>query len=236
MTTTITYADTKLIPEKMPATNVVDPNHHVSKQTIEEIENWNKLNNPTKLKPRFRLFVFDKVTNKTLDKIRTNTADKWRNNRDDHQDIYVVIGYNDHTIQTEYTATLDTIINDQTINDWHQAAIKGLSKNDLTAGMHAYIQAMNRTLTPVKNTTIQSKTHNQIFIGLLCISTAVVLALIGLISFLLYRWGDSKKRLKRSNYSYRGKDKLYPDMKGFIHNESWTEKRLRKYIQKIQKQ
>lgn len=227
------FADST-IPDKMPSNNVIDPNHHVSKTTIAEIEQWNKSNQNTKLKPRFRLFVFDGVNQKTLEQIRTNTANKWRKTNDDFQDIYVVIGTKNHIIQTEYAASLENIINGQIINDWNEEAIKGLSKDDLTKGIHYYIKAMNKTINPVKDQKINNTRPDRIFIGILCIGGSIVLILVSLIVFLFYRWGNTKKRLKRSNYGYRGKDKLYPDMKGFIHNESWTEKRLRKYIKKLQ--
>lgn len=229
------FAD-NTIPDKMPTTNVLDPNHHVSKTTIEEIKQWNKSNQNTKLKPRFRLFVFDEINQKKLDQIRTNTANKWRKEDDGFQDIYIIIGTKNHIIQTEYAASLENIIDEQIINEWNKEAIKGLSKNDLTKGIHYYIKAMNKTINPIKDKRLKNAQPDRIFIGILCIGGSVVLILISLIVFLFYRWGNTKKRLKRSNYGYRGKDKLYPDMKGFIHNESWTEKRLRKYIKKLQNQ
>lgn len=228
------HADT--IPEKIPANNILDTNHRVNQETINQIIQFNKENDKTKLKLRFRLFIIDNFNQKTLTNIRANTEKLYRKPNDLHQDIYLVIGYNDHKIQTEYVDALSPYIDEVTINQWHQQAIIGLQEDDINKGVTLYLKALNKTFKPHKNIVLKSKSsYDKIFISILIISGSIISLLIGLIIFLLYKWNNRKLRLKRSSYAYRGKDKLYPDMKGFIHNPSWNEKRLRKYIQRLQK-
>lgn len=228
------HADT--IPNKMPENNILDTSHRLNQETINQIKQFNKENDKTKLKLRFRLFVIDNFNQKTLANIRSNTEKLYRKPDDLHQDIYLVIGYNDHKIQTEYVDTLSPYIEDVTLNQWHQQAIVGLQEEDINKGVKLYLKAVEKTFKPYKNIVLKSKSsYDKIFIGILIIGGSIISLLVGLIIFLLYRWNNRKLRLKRSTYAYRGKDKLYPDMKGFIHNPSWNEKRLRKYIQKLQK-
>lgn len=227
-------ADT--IPNKMPENNILDTSHRLNQETINQIKQFNKEFDKTKLKLRFRLFVVNNFNQKTLANIRSNTEKLYRKPDDKHQDIYLVIGYNDHKIQTEYVDALSPYIDEVTINQWHQQAIIGLQEDDINKGVTLYLKALNKTFKPHKNIVLKSKSsYDKIFISILIIGGSIISLLIGLIIFLLYKWNNRKLRLKRSSYAYRGKDKLYPDMKGFIHNPSWNEKRLRKYIQRLQK-
>lgn len=162
------HADT--IPNKMPENNILDTSHRLNQETINQIKQFNEENNKTKLKLRFRLFVINDFNQKTLTNIRSNTEKLYRKPDDRHQDIYLVIGYNDHKIQTEYVDTLSPYIEDVTLNQWHQQAIVGLQENDIDKGVKLYLKAVEKTFKPYKNIVLKSKSsYDKIFIGILII-------------------------------------------------------------------
>lgn len=165
---TTIHADT--IPNKMPENNILDTSHRLNQETINQIKQFNKENDKTKLKLRFRLFVIDNFNQKTLANIRSNTEKLYRKPDDRHQDIYLVIGYNDHKIQTEYVDTLSPYIEDVTLNQWHQQAIVGLQEEDINKGVKLYLKAVEKTFKPYKNIVLKSKSsYDKIFIGILII-------------------------------------------------------------------
>lgn len=47
---------------------------------------------------------------------------------------------------------------------------------------------------------------------------------------------QKEERLKRSQYDYQGKDKLYPDNKNFISNDTWTTLLIANYLSDLKSQ
>ena len=47
---------------------------------------------------------------------------------------------------------------------------------------------------------------------------------------------QKEKRLKRSQYDYQGKDKLYPDNKNFVSNDTWTTLLIANYLSDLKSQ
>lgn len=239
---THTYADD--IPTTAPPTGIYDPHHYLNESVTQKLVDLNSIYQQTKLKPQLGIVIVPNIhgySGDSLEATATKIANDWKIGYNDTKvGFLVLISVDTHDIYTLPSKNAKLAFDQQGIANLNRTIISDFRKQNYSQGLLNYLSSYqsliqtnsNKTLDQIKkeNKEAQAKRKEDAENTLIAFTGAGLF--IGLMGAGLKIFKNIASRAERkvfSQYGYKGLERLLPDDKGFVPNDTWTEGRLHDY-------
>ena len=240
----ITHAYADDIPTTAPPTGIYDPHHYLNEDVTQKLVGINSIYQQTKLKPQLGIVIVPNIhdySNDSLEATATKIANDWKIGYNNTKvGFLVLISVDTHDIYTLPSSNAKLAFDEQGIADLNRTIISDFRKQNYSQGLLNYLSSYqsliqtnsNKTLDQIKKENKEAQAKREKERKETAEGTAILLAGLGLLSggFMIFKNIASRAERKiYSQYGYKGLERLLPDDKGFIPNETWTEERLHDY-------
>ena len=239
---THTYADD--IPTTAPPTGIYDPHHYLNESVTQKLVGLNSIYQQTKLKPQLGIVIVPNIhgySGDSLEATATKIANDWKIGYNDTKvGFLVLISVDTHDIYTLPSKNAKLAFDQQGIANLNRTIISDFRNQNYSQGLLNYLSSYqsliqtnsNKTLDQIKKEKKEAKAKRDKERKETAEGTAIILASLGLLSggFIIFKNIASRAERKVfSQYGYKGLERLLPDDKGFVPNETWTKERLHDY-------
>lgn len=236
------YADD--IPTTAPPTGIYDPHHYLNESVTQKLVGINSIYQQTKLKPQLGIVIVPNIhgySNDDLETTATKIANDWKIGYNDSKvGFLVLISVDTHDIYTLPSKNAKLAFDEQGIANLNRTIISDFRNQNYSQGLLNYLSSYqsliqtnsNKTLDQIKKEKKEAEIKRDKERKETAEGTAIILASLGLLSGGLKLFKNIAARAERkvfSQYDYKGLERLLPDDKGFIPNDTWTEERLHDY-------
>lgn len=240
----ITQAHAEDIPTTAPPSGIYDPHHYLNESVTQKLVGINSIYQQTKLKPQLGIVIVPNIhgySGDSLEATATKIANDWKIGYNDTKvGFLVLISVDTHDIYTLPSSNAKLAFDEQGIADLNRTIISDFRKQNYSQGLLNYLSSYqsliqtnsNKTLDQIKKENKKAEIKRDKERKETAEGTAILLAGLGLLSggFMIFKNIASRAERKiYSQYDYKGLERLLPDDKGFIPNETWTEERLHNY-------
>lgn len=240
----ITHAYADDIPTTAPPTGIYDPHHYLNEDVTQKLVGINSIYQQTKLKPQLGIVIVPNIhgySNDSLEATATKIANDWKIGYNDTKvGFLVLISVDTHDIYTLPSKNAKLAFDQQGIADLNRTIISDFRNQNYSQGLLNYLSSYqsliqtnsNKTLDQIKKEKKEAEIKRDKERKETAEGTAIILASLGLLSGGLKLFKNIAARAERkvfSQYDYKGLERLLPDDKGFIPNDTWTEERLHDY-------
>lgn len=239
---THTYAED--IPTTAPPTGIYDPHHYLNESVTQKLVGLNSIYQQTKLKPQLGIVIVPNIhgySGDSLEATATKIANDWKIGYNDTKvGFLVLISVDTHDIYTLPSSNAKLAFDQQGIADLNRTIISDFRNQNYSQGLLNYLSSYqsliqtnsNKTLDQIKKENKEAKAKRDKERKETAEGTAILLAGLGLLSggFMAFKNIAARAEHKVfSQYDYKGLERLLPDDKGFVPNETWTKERLHDY-------
>ena len=236
------YADD--IPTTAPPTGIYDPHHYLNESVTQKLVGLNSIYQQTKLKPQLGIVIVPNIhgySDDSLEATATKIANDWKIGYNDTKvGFLVLISVDTHDIYTLPSKNAKLAFDQQGIADLNRTIISDFRNQNYSQGLLNYLSSYqsliqtnsNKTLDQIKKENKEAKAKRDKERKETAEETAIILTSLGLLSggFMIFKNIASRAERKIfSQYDYKGLERLLPDDKGFIPNDTWTKERLHDY-------
>ena len=240
----ITHAYADDIPTTAPPTGIYDPHHYLNEDVTQKLVGINSIYQQTKLKPQLGIVIVPNIhdySNDSLEATATKIANDWKIGYNDTKvGFLVLISVDTHDIYTLPSKNAKLAFDEQGIADLNRTIISDFRNQNYSQGLLNYLSSYqnliqknsNKTLEQIKKEKKEAQAKREKERKETAEGTAILLAGLGLLSggFMIFKNIASRAERKVfSQYGYKGLERLLPDDKGFVPNNTWTEERLHDY-------
>lgn len=240
----ITQAHAEDIPTTAPPTGIYDPHHYLNESVTQKLVGINSIYQQTKLKPQLGIVIVPNIhdySNDSLEATATKIANDWKIGYNDTKvGFLVLISVDTHDIYTLPSSNAKLAFDEQGIADLNRTIISDFRKQNYSQGLLNYLSSYqsliqtnsNKTLDQIKKENKEAQAKREKERKETAEGTAILLAGLGLLSggFMIFKNIASRAERKVfSQYGYKGLERLLPDDKGFVPNDTWTKERLHDY-------
>lgn len=240
----ITHAYADDIPTTAPPTGIYDPHHYLNEDVTQKLVGINSIYQQTKLKPQLGIVIVPNIhdySNDSLEATATKIANDWKIGYNDTKvGFLVLISVDTHDIYTLPSKNAKLAFDEQGIADLNRTIISDFRKQNYSQGVLNYLSSYqnliqknsNKTLDQIKKEKKEADAKRKEATKNTFIALTGAGLFIGLMGAGLKLFKNIASRAERkiySQYDYKGLERLLPDDKGFIPNETWTEERLHDY-------
>lgn len=243
---THTYADD--IPTTAPPTGIYDPHHYLNESVTQKLVGLNSIYQQTKLKPQLGVVIVPNIHGYSRDNLEdtaTKIANDWKIGYNESKvGFLVLISVDTHDIYTLPSKNAKIAFDEQGIADLNRTIISDFRNQNYSQGLLNYLSSYqnliqknsNKTLDQIKKENEEAdakrekefnKNMENALTGLTGFGLLVLVMAGGLEAF--KNIASRAERKVYSQYDYKGLERLLPDDKGFIPNDTWTEERLHDY-------
>lgn len=236
------YADD--IPTTAPPTGIYDPHHYLNESVTQKLVGINSIYQQTKLKPQLGVVIVPNIhgySNNSLEATATKIANDWKIGYNDTKvGFLVLISVDTHDIYTLPSKNAKLAFDQQGIADLNRTIISDFRNQNYSQGLLNYLSSYqsliqtnsNKTLNQIKKEKKEAEAKRDKERKETAEGTAIIFASLGLLSggFMIFKNIAARAERKVfSQYDYKGLERLLPDDKGFVPNETWTKERLHDY-------
>lgn len=240
----ITHAYAEDIPTTAPPTGIYDPHHYLNESVTQKLVGINSIYQQTKLKPQLGVVIVPNIhgySDDSLEATATKIANDWKIGYNDTKvGFLVLISVDTHDIYTLPSKNAKLAFDEQGIANLNRTIISDFRNQNYSQGLLNYLSSYqsliqvnsNKTLDQIKKENKEAQAKREKERKETAEGTAILLAGLGLLSggFVIFKNIASRAERKVfSQYGYKGLERLLPDDKGFIPNETWTKERLHNY-------
>ena len=240
----ITHAYADDIPTTAPPTGIYDPHHYLNESVTQKLIGLNSIYQQTKLKPQLGIVIVPNIhgySGDSLEATATKIANDWRIGYNESKvGFLVLISVDTHDIYTLPSSNAKLAFDEQGIANLNRTIISDFRKQNYSQGVLNYLSSYqnliqknsNKTLDQIKKEKKEADAKREKERKETAEGTAILLAGLGLLSggFMIFKNIASRAERKvYSQYGYKGLERLLPDDKGFVPNNTWTEERLHDY-------
>ena len=240
----ITHAYADDIPTTAPPSGIYDPHHYLNESVTQKLVGLNSIYQQTKLKPQLGIVIVPNIhgySGDSLEATATKIANDWKIGYNDTKvGFLVLISVDTHDIYTLPSKNAKLAFDQQGIADLNRTIISDFRNQNYSQGLLNYLSSYqsliqtnsNKTLDQIKKENKEAKAKRDKERKETAEETAIILASLGLLSggFMIFKNIASRAERKVfSQYDYKGLERLLPDDKGFVPNETWTKERLHDY-------
>lgn len=240
----ITHAYAEDIPTTAPPSGIYDPHHYLNESVTQKLVGLNSIYQQTKLKPQLGIVIVPNIhgySGDSLEATATKIANDWKiGYNDTNVGFLVLISVDTHDIYTLPSSNAKIAFDQQGIADLNRTIISDFRNQNYSQGILNYLSSYqsliqtnsNKTLDQIKKENKEAKAKRDKKRKETAEGTAIILASLGLLSAGLKLFKNIASRAERkvfSQYDYKGLERLLPDDKGFIPNDTWTKERLHDY-------
>lgn len=236
------YADD--IPTTAPPTGIYDPHHYLNESVTQKLIGLNSIYQQTKLKPQLGIVIVPNIhgySGDSLEATATKIANDWKIGYNDTKvGFLVLISVDTHDIYTLPSKNAKLAFDQQGIANLNRTIISDFRKQNYSQGILNYLSSYqnliqtnsNKTLDQIKKEKKEADAKRKEDAENTLIALTGAGLFIGLMGAGLKIFKNITARAERkvfSQYDYKGFERLLPDDKGFIPNETWTKERLHDY-------
>lgn len=240
----IVHAYAEDIPTTAPKAGIYDPHHYLNESVTQKLVGINSIYQQTKLKPQLGVVIVPNIhgySDDSLEATATKIANDWKIGYNDTKvGFLVLISVDTHDIYTLPSKNAKLAFDEQGIADLNRTIISDFRKQNYSQGVLNYLSSYqsliqvnsNKTLDQIKKENKEAQAKREKERKETAEGTAILLAGLGLLSggFVIFKNIASRAERKVfSQYGYKGLERLLPDDKGFVPNDTWTEERLHDY-------
>ena len=239
---THTYAED--IPTTAPPTGIYDPHHYLNESVTQKLVGINSIYQQTKLKPQLGIVIVPNIhgySNDSLEATATKIANDWEIGYNDTKvGFLVLISVDTHDIYTLPSSNAKLAFDQQGIADLNRTIISDFRNQNYSQGILNYLSSYqsliqtnsNKTLDQIKKEKKEAYAKRKEDTENTLIALTGAGLFIGLMGAGLKLFKNIASRAERkifSQYDYKGLERLLPDDKGFVPNDTWTKERLHDY-------
>lgn len=240
----ITHAYADDIPTTAPPTGIYDPHHYLNENVTQKLVGINSIYQQTKLKPQLGIVIVPNIhgySDDSLEATATKIANDWKIGYNESKvGFLVLISVDTHDIYTLPSKNAKLAFDQQGIADLNRIIISDFRNQNYSQGILNYLSSYqsliqtnsNKTLDQIKKENKEAEIKRDKKRKETAEGAAIILTSLGLLSggFIVFKNIASRAERKvYSQYDYKGLERLLPDDKGFIPNDTWTEERLHDY-------
>ena len=246
----ITQASADDIPTTAPPTGIYDPHHYLNESVTQKLIGLNSIYQQTKLKPQLGVVIVPNIhgySGDNLEATATKIANDWKIGYNDSKvGFLVLISVDTHDIYTLPSKNAKIAFDEQGIADLNSTIISDFRNQNYSQDVLNYLSSYqnliqknsNKTLDQIKKEKKEADVKRKEATKNTLIALTGAGLFIGLMGAGLKLFKNIASRAERkvySQYGYKGLERLLPDDKGFIPNETWTKERLHDYRKKQDK-
>lgn len=240
----ITHAYADDIPTTAPPTGIYDPHHYLNEDVTQKLVGINSIYQQTKLKPQLGIVIVPNIhgySGDNLEATATKIANDWKIGYNDTKvGFLVLISVDTHDIYTLPSSNAKLAFDEQGIANLNRTIISDFRNQNYSQGLLNYLNSYqsliqvnsNKTLEQIKKENKEAQAKREKERKETAEGTTILLAGLGLLSggFMIFKNIASRAERKVfSQYGYKGLERLLPDDKGFVPNDTWTKERLHDY-------
>ena len=240
----ITQAYAEDIPTTAPPTGIYDPHHYLNESVTEKLVGLNSIYQQTKLKPQLGIIIVPNIhgySDDSLEATATKIANDWKIGYNDTKvGFLVLISVDTHDIYTLPSLNAKLAFDEQGIANLNRTIITDFRKQNYSQGLLNYLSSYqsliqknsNKTLDQIKKEKKEAEAKRKEDTENTLIALTGAGLFIGLMGAGLKLFKNITTRAERkvfSQYDYKGLERLLPDDKGFVPNDTWTKERLHDY-------
>lgn len=239
---THTYADD--IPTTAPPSGIYDPRHYLNESVTQKLVGLNSIYQQTKLKPQLGIVIVPNIHGYSGDSLKataTKIANDWKIGYNDTKVGFIVlISVDTHDIYTLPSKNAKLAFDQQGIADLNRTIISDFRNQNYSQGILNYLSSYqsliqtnsNKTLDQIKKEKKEAEAKRKEDTENTLIALTGAGLFMGLMGAGLKIFKNIAARAKRkvySQYDYKGLERLLPDDKSFVPNDTWTKERLHDY-------
>lgn len=235
-----------------PVDGVYDPKQYLSQQTKQELLDFNK-NNDAQL----GIYMVDDIGLKSIESASREVARKWKiGYKDSNKGALIFVAVKNRKFRIETSDNMSVDLTDSESRRILEDVKPLMRSKSYDVAVSTIIEKINEEVNP-DYVPANAATHSNfdemstvekarnfgaagMAIGLGLVLVIVILVVkfffFGILFLIILAviLGHLKYRklLKRSKFEYKGYDKLYPLDAAFVKNETWTDKRTERYLEK----
>lgn len=240
----ITHAYADDIPITAPPSGIYDPHHYLNESVTQKLVGLNSIYQQTKLKPQLGIVIVPNIhgySGDSLEATATKIANNWKIGYNDTKvGFLVLISVDTHDIYTLPSSNAKLAFDQQGIADLNRTIISDFRNQNYSQGILNYLSSYqsliqtnsNKTLDQIKKKKKEADTKRKEDTKNTLIALTGAGLFIGLMGAGLKLFKNIASRAERkifSQYDYKGLERLLPDDKGFVPNDTWTKERLHDY-------
>lgn len=240
----ITHAYAKDIPTTTPPSGIYDPHHYLNESVTQKLVGINSIYQQTKLKPQLGIVIVPNIhgySGDSLEATATKIANDWKiGYNDTNVGFLVLISVDTHDIYTLPSKNAKLAFDQQGIANLNRTIISEFRNQNYSQGLLNYLSSYqnliqknsNKTLDQIKKEKKEAEAKRKEDTKNTLIALTGAGLFIGLMGAGLKLFKNIAARAERkvfSQYDYKGFERLLPDDKGFIPNNTWTKERLHDY-------
>lgn len=240
----ITHAYAEDIPTTAPPTGIYDPHHYLNESVTQKLVGLNSIYQQTKLKPQLGIVIVPNIhgySDDSLEATATKIANNWKIGYNDTKvGFLVLISVDTHDIYTLPSSNAKIAFDQQGIADLNRTIISDFRNQNYSQGILNYLSSYqnliqtnsNKTLDQIKKEKKEAEAKRKEDTKNTLITLTGAGLFIGLMGAGLKLFKNIASRAERkvfSQYDYKGLERLLPDDKGFVPNDTWTKERLHDY-------
>ena len=240
----ITHAYAEDIPTTAPPSGIYDPHHYLNESVTQKLVGLNSIYQQTKLKPQLGVVIVPNIhgySGDNLEATATKIANDWKIGYNDTKvGFLVLISVDTHDIYTLPSSNAKIAFDQQGIADLNRTIISDFRNQNYSQGILNYLsnyQSLiqtnsNKTLDQIKKEKKKAEAKRKEATKNTLIALTGAGLFIGLMGAGLKLFKNIAARAERkvfSQYDYKGLERLLPDDKGFVPNDTWTKERLHDY-------
>ena len=239
---THTYAED--IPTTAPPSGIYDPHHYLNESVTQKLVGLNSIYQQTKLKPQLGIVIVPNIHGYSRDNLEdtaTKIANDWKIGYNESKvGFLVLISVDTHDIYTLPSSNAKLAFDEQGIADLNHTIISDFRNQNYSQGLLNYLSSYqnliqknsNKTLDQIKKEKKEADAKRKEGTENTLITLTGAGLFIGIMGAGLKLFKNIASRAERkvySQYDYKGLERLLPDDKGFIPNDTWTKERLHDY-------
>lgn len=240
----ITQAHAEDIPTTAPPSGIYDPHHYLNESVTQKLVGLNNIYQQTKLKPQLGIVIVPNIhgySNDSLEATATKIANDWKIGYNDTKvGFLVLISVDTHDIYTLPSSNAKLAFDQQRIADLNRTIISDFRNQNYSQGILNYLSSYqsliqtnsNKTLDQIKKEKKEAEAKRKKDTESTLIALTGAGLFIGLMGAGLKLFKNIASRAERkvfSQYDYKGLERLLPDDKGFVPNDTWTKEHLHDY-------
>lgn len=240
----ITHVSAEDIPTTAPPSGIYDPHHYLNESVTQKLVGINSIYQQTKLKPQLGIVIVPNIhgySGDSLEATATKIANDWKIGYNESKvGFLVLISINTHDIYTLPSSNAKIAFDQQGIANLNRTIISDFRKQNYSQGLLNYLSSYqsliqtnsNKTLDQIKKEKKEAEAKRKEDTKNTLIALTGAGLFIGLMGAGLKLFKNIAARAERkvfSQYDCKGLERLLPDDKGFVTNDTWTEERLHDY-------